>query len=160
MKFHEKLKRIRLNENLSIAEMAKLFNIDGTTYSKYEKGKRKPTLEFINEVLKKFNISANWFHFSESPTYLKHQKGKNKIGVDESINRLIEQIKEFEIEKIECTIDPNGRIDKSLSPENILYLLYYMIIDKETREDIFANFHYIILPKTKKRLTALPDDQQ
>lgn len=53
--------QLRIDRNLSQAEIAKEFHIGQTTYSSYENGTRKIPLDLVNELAYYFNVS---------PTYL------------------------------------------------------------------------------------------
>ena len=53
--------QLRIDRNLSQAEIAKEFHIGQTTYSSYENGTRKIPLDLVNDLAYYFNVS---------PTYL------------------------------------------------------------------------------------------
>lgn len=60
-KIGEQLKDIRLQNNLTQKEFAKLFYLTESAISNYEKGVRVPNFEFIKNVCEKFNLSLDFF---------------------------------------------------------------------------------------------------
>ncbi|NLJ70689.1 MAG: helix-turn-helix transcriptional regulator [Clostridiaceae bacterium] len=66
--FHEKLKQIRLANDLSQIEISEIMGISVSTYNGYEQGKQFPKVDSIIPLCKKFNISADWLLGIESTT--------------------------------------------------------------------------------------------
>ena len=54
------LKEIRKLRNLSQMKVAMDLNISREALSHYENGKRQPSLEFLNELSKYFNVSIDY----------------------------------------------------------------------------------------------------
>lgn len=56
----KRIKEIRLEHNLSQAEFGALFFTSQDTISLWENGKSLPNTEFVIEIAKKFNVSADY----------------------------------------------------------------------------------------------------
>lgn len=59
--YKERIKEIRSKLNLSVAKMADKMNIPSRTFVSYESDGRVPSLEFLAQMCKIFNVNANWF---------------------------------------------------------------------------------------------------
>lgn len=51
------MKRARINRKLSVTEIAELTGVDRGLISKYEKGERRPTFEFLYNYCFRCNVS-------------------------------------------------------------------------------------------------------
>lgn len=58
--FGERLKKIRVDNNVSQNELAKYLEITPSSLSYYENGVRTPPITIINKLVNRFNVSANW----------------------------------------------------------------------------------------------------
>ena len=56
----EKVKAIRIENNLKQIEFAETIGISQWRLSEIEQGKTKPSAETLNELRKKFNVDLNW----------------------------------------------------------------------------------------------------
>lgn len=59
--YASKLKEIRKHLNLSQEEVSTQTGISYRAYTSYERGDRKPSLEILEILVKKFNVNLNWF---------------------------------------------------------------------------------------------------
>ena len=59
--YRERIKKIRSELKLSVAKMADEMNIPSRTFVSYESDGRTPSLEFLTQLCKTFNVNANWF---------------------------------------------------------------------------------------------------
>lgn len=59
-KFGLRLKQIRQKMNLKQWQVAEKLKMSNQTYSRYESGARKPTLDFILAFADEFNVSVDW----------------------------------------------------------------------------------------------------
>ena len=57
--FKEKLKLLRINNNLTQQQMSELLNITRQAYAKYEQGKREPNFDTLKKIVKILNCSYN-----------------------------------------------------------------------------------------------------
>ena len=55
-----KLKQLRIDNNLTQKEFAKLFNITQGTYSNYENETTQPDIKLLIEIANKFNVSVDY----------------------------------------------------------------------------------------------------
>lgn len=56
------IKKMRIDKNLTQAELAKMLNIDQTTLSGWERGYREPTFESIEKIAKICNYTINFIN--------------------------------------------------------------------------------------------------
>ena len=59
--YQERIKKIRSKLKLSVAKMAEKMGIPSRTFVSYESDGRTPSLEFLAQLCKTFNVNANWF---------------------------------------------------------------------------------------------------
>ena len=59
--YQERIKKIRSELKLSVAKMAEEMQIPSRTFVSYESDGRTPSLEFLAQLCKTFNVNANWF---------------------------------------------------------------------------------------------------
>ena len=57
---HQKLQIVRKKLNLSQSEISTQIGISNRVYSSYERGERKPSLEFLRTISLTYNINLNW----------------------------------------------------------------------------------------------------
>lgn len=62
----ENLKKLRLQNKLTQKELAKLLNIDSTTYLGYEKNKFEPSISVLKKLSKIFNCSVDYLIENEN----------------------------------------------------------------------------------------------
>ena len=55
-----RIKQLRKEYKLTQKEFADLFNLDDSTISLYENGKREPTYDIIVKIADYFNVSIDW----------------------------------------------------------------------------------------------------
>lgn len=58
--FHERLKKLRENENISREHLANSLGITYSALSKYETGKREPGLELLQKIASYFNVTTDY----------------------------------------------------------------------------------------------------
>lgn len=58
--FHERLKKLREQENISREHLADLLSITYSALSKYETGKREPDFELLKKIAVYFNVSTDY----------------------------------------------------------------------------------------------------
>ena len=80
--YKERIKEIRSKLNLSVAKMADKMNIPSRTFVSYESDGRVPSLEFLAQMCKIFNVNANWFltgqgEMFNAPKYPKYEDVKD-----------------------------------------------------------------------------------
>ena len=56
----QRIKEIRLENKLNQSDFGKIISVSQDTISLWEKGKSLPNTEFIIEICKKFNVSADY----------------------------------------------------------------------------------------------------
>lgn len=58
--YGKRLRELRIKDGLSQAEFAKQFDTAPSTISTYETETREPSLDFLQAVIKKYNVSYDW----------------------------------------------------------------------------------------------------
>lgn len=111
------LKPLRVAKELTLVQIAKDLQINPTTYSQWENGKREPDISMLIKLADYFNVTLDFlvgrdYHESDCETslYRNHDFNINK----ERIIPLIEKISAFDstsINRLEGYID--GLIEKS-----------------------------------------------
>ena len=83
--YQERIKKIRSELKLSVAKMADEMNIPSRTFVSYESDGRTPSLEFLAQLCKTFDINANWFitgkgnMFNEQQPYANNEELEQKV---------------------------------------------------------------------------------
>ena len=62
VKINEKIRKLRLDNNLTQEEFAEIINVSRSTIALYEKGIRKPDINIVNIICSHFNLSINDFY--------------------------------------------------------------------------------------------------
>ena len=60
IKFSKVLRELRVEENVSQAQLAKSLNLTQNTISRYETGNREPSLEILVEIAEFFGVSTDY----------------------------------------------------------------------------------------------------
>ncbi len=58
--YDKKLQKIRRTLKLSQEEISSQIGISYRAYTSYERGDRKPSLDFLGKLVEKFGINLNW----------------------------------------------------------------------------------------------------
>ena len=79
--YGEKLHKIRKSLNLSQEEMANKTNTSYRAYTSYERGDRKPSFEFLENLVLNFEVNLNWLIANSGTPFLKEDNSnlKNEI---------------------------------------------------------------------------------
>ena len=70
--YAERIKEIRQALNLSVAKMAEKIDIPQRTITGYERGERKPSIDFLAQSCKILNVDMNWFVTGEGKIFKKN----------------------------------------------------------------------------------------
>ncbi len=79
----EKLKRLRVANNLTQQQVADYLNISNQSISKWEKGEALPSVEFLPKLAELFQCSVNAF-FSDYETEIFEKSAKSNLTIEES----------------------------------------------------------------------------
>lgn len=58
--FCERIKKLRIEANLTQAEVSKALNMSRNAFTNYENGIREPSLETLTKICKFFDVSADY----------------------------------------------------------------------------------------------------
>lgn len=87
MKTGEKIRYLRIKNNLTSKELSRLLNISDSSISLYENDKRKPNIELIIKMAGFFNVSTDYIlGFSVDPS------SNLEIDADTDYSTLLEDI--------------------------------------------------------------------
>lgn len=75
--YGEKLQKIRKSLNLSQEEMAQKTNTSYRAYTSYERGDRKPSFEFLQNLALNFEVNLNWLIANSGHPFLKKDESSN-----------------------------------------------------------------------------------
>ena len=68
--YSQKLKELRLSQNLTKANIAKILKIERITYNHYETQEKIIPIKHLNTLCNYFNVSLDYiFNFTNTPTY-------------------------------------------------------------------------------------------
>lgn len=88
MKPGEKIRYLRLKNNLTSKELSKALNISESSISLYENGKRKPSIELIIKVADYFNVTTD-FLLGMSDNSLTNAEKDSKADFSEVLENII-----------------------------------------------------------------------
>lgn len=82
--YDKRIKEIRSKLKLSVAKMAEEMKIPSRTFVSYESDGRTPSLEFLAQLCKTFNINANWFLTGEGDMFIppKFEQAKEELALE------------------------------------------------------------------------------
>lgn len=95
--FHERMKKIRTEKDLTLEDLAKALNTTKSTLSRYENNLRVPNVDFINQLAKYFNVSVDYLlgntndpkaKNSEEPKLTK----KDEKDIQKALNETLEKL--------------------------------------------------------------------
>ena len=100
MKFHERLRMIRKENNMLQKDIAELLQMPQNTYSGYETGSRLPNIDIIIQIAKILDCSVDYLVGNSD-----NKKAQKNITAD--YVTVIEHAKDYEItpEKLKAIID-------------------------------------------------------
>lgn len=128
--FSENLKKYRLNQKLSKAELARKLNLQYTTYDNYERGTGEPKLNKLIEIANILNVSIDDL-VGRTPT---NEDDRLKKEINDLLN-----IQEFKL--------------KSIDKNSILFDMYpynaTMIVNKSAMIDYFLRLENNLSNKKK-----------
>lgn len=128
--FSENLKKYRLNQKLSKAELARKLNLQYTTYDNYERGTGEPKLNKLIEIANILNVSID------------DLVGRTPANEDEQLKKEINDLLNIQEFKL-----------KSIDKNSILFDMYpynaTMIVNKSAMIDYFLRLENNLSNKKK-----------
>ena len=89
-----KLHEIRKKLNLSQEEIAAQTNTSYRAYTSYERGDRKPSFEFLENLVIKFNVNLNWLIANTGKPFETKQELQQNFK-----NEILSEVKEMLIKE-------------------------------------------------------------
>lgn len=87
MKYNEKLKALREDNDLNQTELGRLFNVNQITISQYERGKRQPPIEILIKYAQYFHISLDYIvGLTDNPKPYWTVKNDNSNNNNKTVN--------------------------------------------------------------------------
>lgn len=129
--FGTRLKRLRINMDMTQQDFAEQFNLNKSSISKYEKDKNLPENQLLLEIADYFNVSVDYLLCrTNNPTSLNDAKLKE-----------------------EGSIETHEQLKQELEMKDLLGLFGYAMVSDEAKREIldFINFkHDVLLQQYKK----------
>ena len=120
--FSKVLKKMRLNHNLTQAELAKQLGISRSSVGMYESGEREPDFETLEAIADFFNVDMNYLLGTESRStyYLDPEAAAIAQGVYErpEMRMLFDASRKISPEDMDLVISMIDRLKKDESPED------------------------------------------
>lgn len=88
--YNERLQKIRKKLGLSQDEISTQIGISYRAYTSYERGDRKPSLEFLNEMFKKYNVNMNYLICGDGEMFNENQQQNEQLEKD--VARIVEKL--------------------------------------------------------------------
>jgi len=123
--FGTRLKRLRINKDMTQQDFAEHFDLNKSSISKYEKDKNLPENQLLMEIADYFNVSVDYLLCrTNNPTSLNDAKLK-----------------------LEGCQDPAEQLTKSLEMKDLMGLFGYALASEESKKEIldFINFKHKVL---------------
>ncbi|MCP4213702.1 MAG: helix-turn-helix transcriptional regulator, partial [bacterium] len=134
-----RIREARKKRGCTQESIARHFDVDKSTISKYESGINTPDIEFLQSFARHFKINGDWLLFGEPPMFKAGQLNRDLVGM---LLELLASLREAE--SVERSRDQvPGLIRHSLenltedTPDNFLVLMNYMANDHVARREIF-----------------------
>lgn len=129
--FGTRLKRLRINMDMTQQDFAEQFNLNKSSISKYEKDKNLPENQLLLEIADYFNVSVDYLLCrTNNPTSLNDAKLKE-----------------------EGSLKTHEQLQQELEMKDLLGLFGYAMVSEEAKREIldFINFkHDVLLQQYKK----------
>ena len=90
--YGENLKRLRFKLKMSAQQMADDLGIHKMSISNYETEKRKPTFEFMEQLLEKYNVNLNWFMAGIGDMFIEQDNFNLSDSEEEKIKAYVSKI--------------------------------------------------------------------
>ena len=90
--YSEKIREIRKKLNITQEEISTQIGISYRAYSSYERGDRNPSLEFLEKIVKQYNVNLNWLIADVGSMFNAPQYVDVKDEQNEQLEKLVAQI--------------------------------------------------------------------
>lgn len=91
MEHENRLRQLRKRVNLTQGELARKFNIERSTYSRYESGKTSPTVDLMTKLAEFYGVSIGFLMGREALIF--SPKGGDTGELTDEESRLLEELK-------------------------------------------------------------------
>lgn len=152
-----KLRKLRLDNNQTLEELAKVFKTSQATLSRYENGERKPPLEFIKSCVDYFKISADYFFSGNQTDSLKKEKDaeiEEKAPLSNDLYWRLYESLNLEDDPIldRVYIYHCGEVDKVVIREDYIEMIDYILTDPTIRSYFYLYYQLFIKHEAQKRV--------
>lgn len=125
-----RIKNLRLENGLSLRELARELNISYSSLGKYERGEQEPSFETLEKISERFHVTADYllgFSNVKNPKYVEIHK---ELGLTDTSIEIIKKNKE--------NIAPglNSFIQNPMFPELIELYTEYSMLGEISAEDL------------------------
>lgn len=91
-KFAKRLKRLRLENNLTQMDIAKLLGVGVTTISNYETGRNEPSMEKLIILAKYFNVSVDYLIGNTDNRFLETTTEEQEYKLSDDTSKLLSSV--------------------------------------------------------------------
>lgn len=131
MEFHERLKELRKNKNLTQQELADLINVNRVTYRNYETGLSEPKFRTLLDLSKIFNVTSDYL-----------------LGITDEND--LEANHNKQIEQISRTIGKLSKLYEAELDEQVYKLLSMVEYNKASTNEVGETLKRLIYINKKK----------
>ncbi|WP_250673513.1 helix-turn-helix transcriptional regulator [Paraclostridium ghonii] len=103
--FSERLKKLRCDNDMKQADLAKILGVSASTIGMYEQGRRTPDLEVLNKIATHFQVSVDYLlgrtnikNFKDFPPEVQNLT-EMLLNADESKVKILERLLKELLEK-------------------------------------------------------------
>ena len=85
MKFKDRLKELRIENNCTAAKLASYLNYGGTAISNYESGRNEPSIDILIKIAEYFDVSVDYL-------VGKTNNKKYELNIDNEFNKIFSEL--------------------------------------------------------------------
>ena len=86
----DRLQKIRKHLKLSQTEMSQQTGISYRAYTSYEHGDRKPSLEFLQNLVCKMNVNLNWIIAGTGDMFISTECGQDGNNLTLEVKKILQ----------------------------------------------------------------------
>lgn len=86
MNLHERIRQIRTESHLTLIDLGKLLGVPDRTISNYERGERKPSVEYITLLAEKLNANPQWLILGTGQMFISTEEKESLNGLPQSMS--------------------------------------------------------------------------
>lgn len=72
----DRLREVRVQSALNVSELSRMIGVPYKSISNYEKGERKPTVEYLALISEHLGVNTEWLLFGKGPMFITEESNK------------------------------------------------------------------------------------